>query len=104
MSKHTPGPWSTDGHYVVPTSDFDKAQPGTLFVALCGISSSYRPNEETHANAALIAAAPEMLHALELALGQLVGSKALSGTHASSLQADIEIVKSVIAKARGRND
>lgn len=54
MSKHTPIPWSTDGAYVLPLADQAKAQPGTLFVAMCGISSSYRPPEETKANAEFI--------------------------------------------------
>lgn len=64
-TKHTPGPWTTDGNYVVPCEDFSKAQPGTLFVALCGISSSYRTAEETKANATLIASAPELLDACQ---------------------------------------
>jgi hypothetical protein len=50
----------------------------------------------------LIAAAPELLQACKFALQQLEGSKPKSGVHASSLLADIEIVKSAIAKAEGK--
>ncbi|WP_313014578.1 hypothetical protein [Brevundimonas sp.] len=56
---HTPGPWvvTSDGHYVSPGADLSK------IVALI-----FRPNTdqegERHANARLIAAAPDLLAAL----------------------------------------
>ena len=59
---HTKGPWvvTSDGHYVSPAADLTK------IVALV-----FRPDTdsetERHANACLIAAAPELLEALQLA-------------------------------------
>lgn len=41
----------------------------------------------------------ELLQACKFALGQLEGCKPLSGVHAGSLKADIEIIKAAIAKA-----
>lgn len=41
----------------------------------------------------------KMLRAFKIALGQLEGCKPLSGVHASSLRADIEIVRSAIEAA-----
>ena len=43
----------------------------------------------------------ELVSACKLALGQMVGSKPLSGCHSGSLAADIRIVREAIAKAQG---
>lgn len=57
MSKHTKGPWIADGAQIF-TSDTNVAQ-----------ANGYRIDRETvAANARLIAAAPELLEALEGAL------------------------------------
>ena len=42
-----------------------------------------------------------LVAACKLALGQLDGVKALSGVHASSLRADIEIIRAALALAQG---
>jgi len=51
--------------------------------------------------ALIVDAAPRMLTALKIALGQLEGVKSLSGVHSSSLAADIAIIKAAIAQATG---
>src|SRR5262245_12048370 len=60
MTNHTPGPWHQCGAYVY------SGAPGAPTVAIC---SRVGPTSgERYANAHLIAAAPEMVHALGLAL------------------------------------
>jgi starvation-inducible outer membrane lipoprotein len=51
--QHTPGPWEHRG--------FDVWEPGKTALS---IGSANRPHPEAHANARLIAAAPDMLEAL----------------------------------------
>jgi len=64
QSKHTPGPWTIDGS--VRTS----INAGTKHIALANFYNSVEPEfnvsgEEHEANARLIAAAPELLAALD---------------------------------------
>jgi hypothetical protein len=63
-AKPTPGPWQTDGRWI-SASDF---RPGSLFLADCAVSSGYRSQEETQANARLIASAPTMYEAIRQTL------------------------------------
>jgi hypothetical protein len=71
MSKYTPGPWKTD--------DFDDDAPFAILAgrqAVCmlgehGELKPFRAFENAKANARLIAAAPELLEALELCLQKL---------------------------------
>lgn len=65
MSKHTPGPWSTN-HV-----GFTHAKNGAC-IAEVGID--VLPFDEVEANANLIAAAPDLLEALESALTILTDS------------------------------
>jgi hypothetical protein len=61
MSKHTPGPWKgfSPGPYIV-------AATGKRVIAYCGVSEIGNIDmDENFANIRLIAAAPEMLEALE---------------------------------------
>lgn len=65
MSTHTPGPWHQGGldrhdkHWMRETRDAKGRG-----IAWCGTF----PEDEAHANARLIAAAPEMLEALEMVM------------------------------------
>lgn len=60
MSKHTPGPWSSSRCYVQQES-----QDGTMNKVICDTEHSDFGVDIGVANAKLIAAAPEMLQALE---------------------------------------
>ena len=65
MSKHTPGPWNVEyldgnGQAVVKASFIE--------IATCWHHSVTSIEKEMHANARLIAAAPELLEALELVI------------------------------------
>lgn len=57
-AKHTPGPWKTDGLQITCDSDIHT-------IAEC---SEWLPEfqDERRANARLIAASPDLLHALEM--------------------------------------
>lgn len=62
MSKHTPGPWRTfNGTDVFPD---DGDREGERQIADCAMSHAM-PIDEEQANARLIAAAPELLEALQ---------------------------------------
>lgn len=86
MSKHTPGPWSRDKNDSLCSPDGRQ-----VYVWNSGLGNSYR-SDETDANARLIAAAPELLEALE---AMLPGAEAM-GWETSKARA-------AIAKARGES-
>lgn len=60
-TKFTPGPWFANGHEVLAPDDGDE-DPWS--VALASPCRGY-PNDQSRANARLIAAAPEMYEALD---------------------------------------
>lgn len=87
QSQHTPGPWKASSTWVTGETD-------DITIAQC----SYRDKNlnESEANAHLIAAAPDMLHALELI-----------GKYSDRLDYDqwgtvISTINAAIAKARGQ--
>jgi hypothetical protein len=115
-SKHTPGPWSVRATgrdiEINPPSLFysdpnyqalKDRMPSTPCVALVrfvksgarrGESPRYYPSEADHANAALIASAPDLLAALE----QLLAAQGTAG-YAEA----VGVAQTAIAKARGED-
>ena len=91
MSKHTPGPWHvlTD---VDRIRDSARIFAGSKFIGMVGNSDD--THEQTYSNAELVAAAPELLEALE----DLMYWLNICST--PTLQS-IEIANQVIAKAKG---
>lgn len=95
---HTPGPWrvSTSGNVVA-----DQPDGSHVFVAY-----PKHPEQPTvehpmrDANAALIAAAPELLDSARLLLGWIDGQKSI-GTLPSGI--DFPAARAAIAKAEGRS-
>ena len=67
--KFTPGPWFVDADFYVYGGDGRKNQgeyfDGVEFPLVCDAESDSRDRTENKANAALIAAAPEMYEALK---------------------------------------
>jgi len=61
---HTPGPWSYYGHSAYTEGEIIHEHSGYLLASLAWCSDSL---EETFGNGTLMAAAPEMLEALETA-------------------------------------
>ncbi len=91
-NKHTPGPWRLWKH-------MDPAQPHAIIAMegdpICELNAWNR-----EANAALIAAAPEMLEALRKIAFEPIGPSDI--THADMLDIVVEIARNAVAKAEGR--
>ena len=104
MAEHTPGPWRSDSPYVsAPSGEHRK------IVADC---DQYFSDDECEANIRLIAAAPELLAALEQALA-VIGSDEmraacqladLHGMTYSGPTVDMTTMRALIAKVRGEAD
>ena len=97
MNKHTPGPWKAhfEEAYYVTGPDRGRVAMMLNLKGAHGLGGR-RTGEESAANARLIAAAPELLEALQ-ALDVLFGHLASDGT-----QYDwIDRARAVIAKATG---
>lgn len=67
MDKHTPAPWINDGNTI--SAQVDPAHPSYI-APVCFLDGDWSPEIVT-ANARLIAAAPELLAALEACLHRL---------------------------------
>jgi hypothetical protein len=110
-ARHTPGPWhkqvlseGTDNEFVTVCSPEE-------FELICEINpkSNY---DRIHANADLIAAAPDLLAALNRAEAFIVseldvrqtsyGSDGDDGGYIGEARSALEIVRAAIAKARGK--
>lgn len=96
MSAHTPGPWMAhfEEAYFVTGPDLGRV---AMMMNLNGAhgSGGRRSGDESAANCRLIAAAPELLHALETLLGDTEESDYIT-------QAEREAVaRAAIAKATG---
>ncbi len=95
-SKHTPGPWKTDGDEIILSSDGrNLADVWTEFAAI--------PRDEAVANARLIAAAPELLEALPALI--VIALDSLDGMDAETreeCERDIAKARAAIAKATGK--
>jgi len=94
--KHTPGPWVVDGDVIRG----DQQRNGSISVAsMLDVSYPYgrRAGESKHANARLIAAAPELLDALEACAAVCAGEV----MHKNGLVNALEKARAAIAKATG---
>ena len=112
MAEHTPGPWRSDSPYVSAPSGAHRK-----IVADCSQDPSWRDSiaisdDECIANARLIAAAPELLAALEQAL-TVIGSDEmraacdmadLHGMPYRGPTVDRAAMRALIAKVRGEAD
>lgn len=90
MSKHTHGPWKVD---TLTVGRYKGVNVETLLgdrIASAGHSPFSL--DEKQANARLIAAAPELLEALKMAMPLLIGSR------------ESEIAKAAIVKADGKEN
>lgn len=86
MSAHTPGPWHDDGYRIYAPSDHIDKRNGRVIV-------EYKHTADFNmADARLIAAAPDLLAACELALGAFERNDAI----------DWSELEYAIAKAEGK--
>lgn len=99
MTEHTPGPWSLQpGDTRVVQAHL--ASGYTQEVAICPIDLALKENSET-ANARLIAAAPELLAALELATATLIRLTSINPNKRNSIIGTLDVIRAAIAKAKG---
>lgn len=103
MSKHTPGPWKqgTRGPNGCPIIGTEK---GLMVCMLAHSANESGQKEQAEANAHLIAAAPELLEALEELSGIVQGilddtDVAYVSSHIDSFT--LQIAKAAILKAEG---
>lgn len=89
MSEHTPGPWVAAHDFI-----YDSNHRRVADAAPWSPTTKERPDETVHANARLIAAAPDLLAACRLA------ARYLDPRHYSDAVRDID---AAIAKATGQD-
>ncbi len=103
--KHTPGPWGTDpeikhsGDEIYICSMTEKDGDWPVIAKMTREELFIRDPVEIKANARLIAAAPELLKELKLALGYF--ESRLAG--GSKVQMQIDRINKAIAKAEGES-
>ena len=90
---HTPGPWTVDPKTLAVYAPDRHGHAAAVRVAECG--RTLLPTAEIAANAALVAAAPDLLAALQWALSQIDDS--LDPDH----QAALESARAVATRATG---
>lgn len=100
MSQHTPGPWALDGFNLSTVIHCTAERGSPEAKHTCGDYKTIArcEGDNWQANARLIAAAPEMLEALDIVVGCLLWNK--------QDEASIEVmrrVNAVRAKAGGRS-
>ena len=96
-TQHTPGPWERDGEYV--------QQAGQTEVGICSVlnmdeggNKGWYHGPVTQANARLIAAAPELLEALEPFVKRSCSDETITLVLKT---ADVARARAAIAKAKG---
>lgn len=108
-TKHTPGPWTNHGRIAQPGLPHSAVAAKTLLARV--YSEAFGDSEQETANANLIAAAPELLDALENVVKHLVVAQwnmrdaaqrdpRWEGC-ADMCNASVEAAHAAIAKARG---
>ena len=101
-TKHTPGPWMVHT-YDVNLGPYNKAldvgTSGRAVAKVIGEFENPKVGDQARANARLIAAAPELLEALEAVTRRL--EHVLHKNGISALPTDIKNARAAIAKARG---
>ena len=90
--QHTPGPWIYDKETGEVFTDEKYVQPRVAQVDLDNVTDI----EQGHADGCLIAAAPDLLEALEVAYAELENHKGVPGV------AVLPCIEAAIAKARGQ--
>jgi len=108
--KHTPGPWKweilDESMMALGTIGYAAMEGNVLFVTRCKACQSSPPDLEhdkylcswpKRADAPLLAAAPELLHALELALPELKAD----ARHSPEMRVMVDVAQAAIAKACG---
>ena len=96
MSKHTPGPWTHEGYGgITGTENGRKYNVACVYLRI--------PAGRQEANARLIAAAPDLLDALEGIIGYFDSENSVSVSQATikASSDEIKAARAAIAKATG---
>lgn len=97
MSGHTPGPWIVVGGFSVKAVNGRRSYPSATSVcSFIPYPHDGASNDEARANAALTAAAPDLLTALRELM------TAFGGVTTHPQQAAWDVARAAIAKAEGR--
>ena len=92
-TKHTPGPWAVD---LTPSAiNVDSDMGG-----ICQVFGADNPDDETIPNARLIAAAPDLLSACRMALGDITQTVNYDEGDPQTL-ATVAAIEAAIAQATG---
>jgi hypothetical protein len=99
--KHTPGPWEAVPDHAQTLKEAQPYDPpwvraGMRPVAVCHNGGSWGTVAESEANAALIAAAPDLAEGCRMALNHLVA------WHTGEFDREKEMLRAALAKAEGR--
>lgn len=99
MSKHTPGPWRIEIDDS-PDAEWSRRWPTIVSdeYEVVGTEGMYGDFETDMANARLIAAAPELLVALQLMVDRFIDTEGSFGAWENEA---IEVARAAIAKATG---
>ena len=100
---HTPAPWQIEwnaaqggeGHYITDSKDMVELS------RIAAVLFHDDADGETRANARLIAAAPQLLEALQTTAANLRSWKAANGGGIKTFDSRLEVVEEAIAKAEG---
>lgn len=110
MTAHTPGPWWLEDSGQDGLTVYGKSKDAATLVVCSRMFHPYRKGEML-ANLSLIAAAPELLEALErIARPHDCGCKPCTGACRNQLALEItaeeiqELARAAIAKAKGESD
>ena len=95
---HTPGPWNCNRS---SASGYDIVCSENSPTDVCVISRRDKTTGEIDANARLIAAAPQLLDALQTTAANLRSWKAANGDGITTFDSWLEVVEEAIAKAEG---
>jgi hypothetical protein len=94
MSKYTPGPWELRNEFGMQGLIYPRQAANPV----ASVTGYYTLTRQTEANARLIAAAPELLEALELLVSTYFDT---SGAHGLNEREIVDKAYAAIAKAKG---
>lgn len=102
---HTPGPWTVQPrkNNYIDICHNQRDMPGAITLALCRVQSRDSWIDESFANASLIAAAPELLDAVERLLVMLEEPHANEHAQKTEMKRSMSQAKAAIAKATGQS-
>lgn len=105
MNKHTPSPWEMFSHKhesIIVVSSL-RSDVAWIRNEYAGLRDTARSREEDEANARLMAAAPELLEALQDVLKRIENSDEWWMDNPDRGGFDAEMIKAIIAKATGES-